>query len=176
MAGPPVTDVEGAPPPRPAWAGMRCLLVAHAGDRAGHAALAPALRVLAAWAGRGGGRLVGLWPGPAPCCVRGATDRDLRYDLARGIDLLGEAPEGAVVLADRGRTALDLAYALHLAGVPRRAGAASEFGGGVLTDPVPLGDLAPAEAHPALLHALGLGAAPRYTVVQKDNPGRGGET
>ena len=139
------------------FAEAQCLLVAHAGSPEGHPALAPALRVLARWAGTSGARLLGLWAGPPPALARGVTDRDLSYTARGDLDLGGEAPDAAVILTDPGHTALDLAYALHLAGVPRRAGFATEFGGGVLTDPLPPADLPRAERHLAILSALELG-------------------
>ena len=164
-------------PGRAGWAGARCLLVAHAGDPEGHAALGPALRALAARAERTGGRVVGLWEGAPPPPARGVADRDLRLGPALGVDLGGEAVDGAVVLADPGRTALDLALALHLAGVPLRAGASSEFGGGVLTDPVPLpADLPPEERHLAVLTALGLWPVPRRHPADGRILSPGGET
>ncbi len=160
------------------WSRAPSLLIAHAGGLEGRAALGPALAALAAWAGRRGARLTGLGGSPPPW--EGAPPREgaplwegaplregarpphaegdpiLGPDLAVTLD--GEPPWGAVVLSDPGHTALEIAYALYLAGVPRRAGFAPEFGGGVLSHPVPPPppSTRPEARHLRLLDALGL--------------------
>ena len=134
------------------WSRAPSLLVAHAGTAQGHAALAPALAALEAWAARTGARLVGL-RGRAPL-----APADLTFGPDLAVTLPAETPWGAVVLSDPGHAAVEVGYALALAGVPRRAGFAPEFGGGALSHPVappPRGTPAGAR-HLSLLGALGL--------------------
>ncbi|EKE43849.1 hypothetical protein OCGS_2183 [Oceaniovalibus guishaninsula JLT2003] len=142
--------------PKADWSGAKCLLVAHVGPMTEAAALGPALKALALWAESRRSRLVGLWPGQPP--LTGFTDRDLLHVGPGPIDLHGERPQGAILLSDPGQSVLDLAFALHLAGIPRRAGIAAEFGGSALTDPVAPPDLPLPERHLAVLGALGLWA------------------
>ena len=157
---------------RRGWVSAPCLVAAYAGGEAGVADLGPALRVLA----RRPEASVLLWPeGVAP-----PEGRDvLTYALPDGADdaagrIAAHAPWGVVVLAEPGWTPFEVAHLCYLAGVERRAGLAGlagEFGGAVLSDPVPEPAHAPGpERHLALLAALGLdrplahpGAAQRPT-------------
>ncbi len=126
------------------WPEAPSLLVTYAGSPAGRAALAPALR---------------------------------RLRRLANATLLGPEPErpippgvwGAIIFTEPGWSALEIGYALFCAGVPRRAGYATEFGGGVLTTKVKLiPGLTPAAHHDALLSALGFGTATRYKSVHEN--------
>ena len=81
------------------------------------------------------------------------------------------------MLSDPGRAAIEMGYALHLAGVPRRAGLAAEFGGAALTDPVPPPPPgAPEARHLGLLAALGLLREARCETAPSGDRRRGDET
>ena len=140
---------------RRGWVSAPCVMVAYAGGDGGDADLSPALRLVA----RRPQPSLLLWPeGVAP-----PEGRDiLTYALPDGADaaagrIAARAPWGAVILSEPGWTPLEVAHLCYLAGVERRAGLAGEFGGAVLSDPVPEPAHAPGpERHLALLAALGL--------------------
>ena len=140
------------------WADAPSLVIGYAGTDAGVASLRPALRALA----HRPGRTLLLWP--AEVAPPEATGFEvLPYRLPPTGDVVeriaAHAPWGAVVLAEPGWTALELAHLCYLAGVERRAGVAAEFGGAVLSDPVPPVPVPAPERHLALLAALGLDRA-----------------
>lgn len=92
-------------------------------------------------------------------------DARLPFEPGRELALIetlrAGAYDAAFVLTSFSQTAWPAAYAAYLAGIPVRAGFASDFGGGVLTDPVapPPDGTHQAERNLALLAALGIPVA-----------------
>ena len=156
-------------PPEPACGQSRAPIVIGLAGGAAFAGHAAALAKLAAKCGpflhlRSEGVAAPAEAGPAPAegGVAIALDpNDMPGALAA---LRAAAPRAAVLFAEPGRTALDLAQLCATAGIPRRIGLADEFAGGVLTDPVrPPGGASEAERHLALAEAAAACLAVRAT-------------
>lgn len=168
----------------PDWPSVRRLLVVRLDNVGDVVLLSSTLRALKEFVPRAtitllaspaGASVVPMLPWVDQVLVRRTLWQDasesLPFDPAREQALIENLGEGgfdaALIFTSFSQTAFPAAYACYLAGIPLRIGHAREFGGGVLSHPVPAPDI---ELHQAerdlhLIEAVGVGVVDRSSAL-----------